>query len=588
MTPTVLDLAAARRWAVTSRSLLSESRERIDRLNVFPVPDGDTGTNMFLTVDGALGFLREHDESATGSVRLTDGLDSLAHGMLLSARGNSGVILSQLAQGMAQAMRASPSGGDVMDAEVLAEAFRRAAELAWAGVSSPVEGTILSVARAAAEGAAAAVGNLDGDNSSERITSEHMIERITSEGLTSDQATYSVARHALLAAREALALTPEQLPSLARAGVVDAGGAGFVLVLEALESVLADRPHDGASASAQSWLVPRSTPDALPSLCGEIDDEGEAGDGVFEVMYLLEDATPASAEALRQRLVAVGSSVMVVGGPTQWRVHVHLDHTPSALDAGSHAGRVEQVSIMSLVHSAEVVTSDQEPAALGLVCCAPGEAIGDAFTQAGAIVVPSSAGHRASTGELLRAARRSPAARVAILPNDPDTILAAQAAARAGEAEGLAITVLPTLAVVQGLAAISVWDPDEHNADDTLAVMTHVAAHVAYGALTIAASDGFTPVGPCVQGQWLGLVGGDIVSVQDAVTDVVRDVLVGMAHRLSDPPEMLTVLVGSRAEAGDLDAVIGRWVAEVAEVGDVEVRMLAGGQRTFHWLLGLE
>ncbi len=577
----MLDLAAARRWAVMSRSLLSESRERIDRLNVFPVPDGDTGTNMFLTVDGALGFLREHDESTAGSVRLIDGLDSLAHGMLLSARGNSGVILSQLAHGMAQAMRASPGGGDVMDAQVLADAFRRAADLAWAGVSSPVEGTILSVARAAAEGAACAVGNLDRNIVSALITSE----RVSSERVTSEQATYAVARHALLAAREALAFTPEQLPSLARAGVVDAGGAGFVLVLEALESVLADRPHDGASTAAQSWLVPPSTPAVLPGLCGELDEDGEAGDGAFEVMYLLEDASPASAEALRQSLVAVGSSVMVVGGPTQWRVHVHLDRTPSALDAGSRAGRVEQVSIMSLVHSAEVAISGQEPATLGLVCCAPGEAIADIFAQAGATVVPSSAGHRASTGELLRAARRSPAARVAILPNDPDTILAAQAAAQAGAAEGLSITVLPTLAVVQGLAAISVWDPSEPSADDTLAFMTQAAAQVAYGALTIAASDGHTPVGPCIQGQWLGLVGSEIMSVHDAAPDVVGDVLVAMAQRLSDPPGMLTIVVGSRAEEGALDTVVQRWCADV---GDVEVRVLNGGQRTFHWLVGLE
>lgn len=586
MTPTVLDLAAARRWAVTSRSVLSESRERIDRLNVFPVPDGDTGTNMFLTVDGALGFLRERDENIDQPVRLTDGLDSLARGMLLSARGNSGVILSQLAQGMAQAMRASHSGADVMDAKALAEAFRRAADLAWAGVSSPVEGTILSVARAAAEGAAAAVASVNEVGSARPVTEPNDPgELLTSQSPTSEQATYAVALGALLAAREALALTPEQLPSLARAGVVDAGGAGFVLVLEALESVLADRPHDGASVSTHSWLVPPSSPSASSGPCGEVDEKGSAGEGAFEVMYLLEEATLASAEALRQGLVSVGNSVMVVGGPTQWRVHVHLDHPGSALDAGSQAGRVQQVSIMSLVNTSEGGAFGHEPAALGLVCCAPGEAIGEAFSQAGAIVVASSAGHRASTGELLRAARRCPAARVAILPNDPDTILAAQAAARAGEAEGLAITVLPTLAVVQGLAAISVWDPDEPNADDTLNTMIEAAAHVAYGALTIADSDGFTPVGQCVKGQWLGLVGGEIVSVNDVSAQVVRDVLDGMAARLIEPPEIVTVLVGGLAEAGALDNVIERWGAAV---GEVEIRTLAGGQRTFHWLLGLE
>jgi len=604
VTPTVLDLAAARRWAVTSRALLSESRERIDCLNVFPVPDGDTGTNMFLTVDGALGYLREDDDSTAGSVRLTDGLDSLSHGMLLSARGNSGVILSQLAQGMAHAMRARPSGGDVMDAVVLAQAFRRAADLAWAGVSSPVEGTILSVARAAADGAAAAVQGLGLDRSTDPDRDE---ANVGEQGA----ATYAVAHQALVAARAALAHTPEQLPSLARAGVVDAGGAGFVLVLEALESVLANRPHDGASASAQSWVFRAPLVAVLPGPCGLGDSEewamGEgSSDGVYEVMYLLEDSTPQRAEALRQSLVAVGDSVMVVGGPTQWRVHVHLDHTPAALDAGSRAGRVEHVTVTSLAPSPqvatsrqevatsrqEVATSSQEVAVLGLVCCAPGEAIGDVFAQAGAIIVPSSAGRRASTGELLSAARSSPADRVAILPNDPDTILAAQAAAQAGAAEGLAITVLPTLAVVQGLAAMSVWDPGEPSADDALLAMTAAAAGVSYGALTIADSDGHTPVGPCVQGQWLGLVGSDIVSVADAAPAAMGDVLRSMAQHLLDPPELLTIVVGSRATTGAIDGVIERWRAEGNDAegndAEVEVRVLNGGQRTFHWLVGLE
>ena len=599
MTPIVLDLAAARRWAVTSRALLSESRERIDRLNVFPVPDGDTGTNMFLTVDGALGYLRHDDDSTSNVVRLTDGLDSLAHGMLLSARGNSGVILSQLAQGMAHAMRARVSGGDVMDAVVLAEAFRRAADLAWAGVSSPVEGTILSVARAAAGGAAAAVQGLDRGGWTAP-------DRDQPHGGGQAEATYAVAHQALVAARAALAHTPEQLPSLARAGVVDAGGAGFVLVLEALESVLADRPHEGATAAAQSWVVPVSLPSVLPGPCGHGEsEEGGTGGSAYEVMYLLEDSTPERAEALRHSLVAVGDSVMVVGGPTQWRVHVHLDHTSAALAAGSRAGRIEHVTVTSLAPSPEVATSSGEGARLGLVCCAPGEAIGEVFAQAGVIIVPSSAGRRASTGELLRAARSSPADRIAILPNDPDTVLAAQAAARAGAAEGLAITVLPTLAVVQGLAAISVWDPRGHHADAALTAMTRAAAGVSYGALTIAVADGPTPVGRCVQGQWLGLVGSDIVSVADEAPAVMGDVLRIMAQRLGEPPELLTIVMGSRATTGAIDEVIERWCTEVngsdvngsnvndaelhdGHVDDVEVRVLYGGQRTFHWLVGLE
>ncbi len=569
MTETVLDLAAARRWAVTSRALLSDFRARIDQLNVFPVPDGDTGTNMFLTVDGALGFLRHADDAGDGPITLGEGLSRLARGMLLSARGNSGVILSQLALGMSQAVERAGPGTDEMSPQILGEALERAADLAWSAVSSPVEGTILSVARAAARGAAEAIGSAPDGASAER-------------GLS----TYSVALSALEAAKVALAQTTEQLPSLARAGVVDAGGAGFVVVLEALETVLADRPHEGAVSTAVSW---RFLPDAGLTHLDCMDDEG-----AYEVMFVLNDSTEVAAAQLKQDLLVSGASVLVVGGPDLWRVHVHLDHASDAIDAGSRAGRVEQVSITAMNRSVGVPTGGAtDGPAVALLCCAPGDGLAQVFAEAGARVVHSSAGNRASTGQLLSAAQETSARAVILLPNDPDTVLAAEAAAQAGAEEGLTIRVVPTLAAVQGLAAVSVWDPDTDDVDASLSAMREAARDVRYGALTRAASQGATPVGACHPGQWLGFVTSEIVAVEDDLTAAARCVLTEMAAGLGQEAEMVTVIEGSRSggdgrEGDDIDVLLRQGPNGTDSGHAPEVRRIAGGQRTYRWLLGME
>ncbi len=580
---TVLDLAAARRWAVTARALLAQARDRIDALNVFPVPDGDTGTNLFLTVDGSLDFVRSQHEVSGAPLRLEQGLGLLARGMLLSARGNSGVILSQLARGMSEAVEQGGSGPDEVGPAALADAFERAADLAWAGVSRPVEGTILSVATAAAVGAREAV----------------------LPGATA----YDVSLAALEAARSALAQTTAQLPRLAAAGVVDAGGAGLVLVIEALENVLSGRPHEGMPALAQWWEqhAPSGGSSAqAPSPGRPCDSPGGEGDGDYEVMYLLEQSDPERAHHLRAQLVRTGSSVLVVGGPTQWRIHVHLDEPAAAVEAGSLAGRVEQVRISALTPrgqesdegTGERSGSTPQPqprststsaraaslAALGVVACAPGDGVAAVLSRAGAEVVHSSAHRRASTGQLLGAVRAVPARRVVVLPNDPDTILAAEAAAQAAADEGIHVRVLPTRAVVQGLAAVAVCDVTA-DVEETLVTMADAASAVSYGALTVAGNDATTPAGPCRKGQWLGLVGGEIVGVHDRLRDAGKQVLGALATGVAGEPELLTVVAGKGVDPTGLDTVVARWSRRR---GDVEVQTIDGGQPAYSWLLGLE
>jgi DAK2 domain fusion protein YloV len=572
----VLDLPAARRWAVTSRALLSDSREHINHLNVFPVPDGDTGTNMFLTVDGALGMLREPSSEDAEVFHLRDGLRLLARGMLLSARGNSGVILSQLALGMSQAVDSSRDPwAEYMAPDVLVDALVRASDVAWAGVSRPVEGTILSVARAAAAGAASV--DLDGATA------------------VAEQ-THEVARAALHAARHALALTPEQLPRLAEAGVVDAGGAGFVLLLEALETVLSGRAVEVTRRDQDSRQLAERHP---------LVEHAVADDGAVEVMYVIRGCQEDAARRLREDLLSVGSSVMVVGGGGLWRVHVHLDDPESALDAGSRYGAVEQVSITSLRPTERTLgqpqaTASAATATAGLVSCAPGLGLARLFSEAGASVVLSSAGNRASTGVLLQACRDAGPRRLVVLPNDPDTILAARAAAAQGAEEKLDIRVVPTMSAVQGLAAASLWAPQEYATaaaddgttagwlDDLVSEMAEAAESVRYAALTVAVTDASTAAGPCRRGQWLGVVDGSISAVHDDVSEVARSVLGSLVAGLPTDPAALTVLTGEHA-TGALGATIEE-VTSVwsAEHPDVEVHQLEGGQRTYHWLLGLE
>ena len=547
-----LDLAAARRWALAARAGLAEAREQIDALNVFPVPDGDTGTNMFLTFDGALDVLRGHHDLSGAGITLPQGLALLARGMLLSARGNSGVILSQLARGLHEAAAASPEPVDHLDAALLAEAFTRADHLAWAGVSSPVEGTILSVSQGAAAAARAAA---------------------STDGATA--ATVSAA--AVASARAALEHTPSQLPALARAGVVDAGGAGLVIVLEALQRVLTDGRLQ-AEPSESPWFRGGT---ALPST--ECADDGE---GAFEVMYLISDSDDARVGHLRAHLEQVGHSVLVVGGPRQWRVHVHLDEPQVAVEAGAMAGHVDRVTIEPLERRGGMPSAAPPPArsALGVVACAGGDGLLDLCAQSGATAVRSAAGARASTGQLLNAIWAVQAESVVVLPNDGDVLMAAEAAAAAAREEGLVVEVVPSRAAVQGLAALAVFDPAADPAA-TITAMTEAAAATVHAELTLATRDATTSAGSCRAGQALGLFDGQIVVIDDDPTRAAARLL---ARLVTDQTELLTVISGADVDAGQQRGMKQVVAAVERAHAALEVVWVEGGQPTYSWLLGAE
>lgn len=312
----VLDEGAVRRWVFRARTALSANRDRLNQLNVFPVPDGDTGTNMYLTLHAALESLIGMYLSG-GSGRILEGTQAMARSTLLAARGNSGVILSQLVRGLADVVT-DASGAvarvDGIDGPMFARALRAASDRAWQGVSNPVEGTILTVAKAAADSAGAAASR--------------------------DPRLSTVTAAALDGARTALAATPALLPSLAEAGVVDAGGAGYVLILGALNEIVTGQVAEFTLDLARLGV-------GLAAPARPTEPAGEQPDGApgYEVMYLLDGCSEAEAEQLRADLLAIGDSVLVVGTPELRTVHVHTDEAGHAIEVGMAFGKVYGIRV---------------------------------------------------------------------------------------------------------------------------------------------------------------------------------------------------------------------------------------------------
>lgn len=550
---THLDAAAVARWAVELRGALAAHRTEIDALNFFPVPDADTGTNLYLTLDAALDRVRgdlDLDRSGDARPSLVDLAGRLAHAILFTARGNSGVILSQIFRGLSEEI--GETGADRLDGPALARVLQRADSLAWACVTHPVEGTMLSVTRA---GARAAAGAVDAGR-------ESLLE---------------IAGAALAAAREALARTPSQLPQLAQAGVVDAGGAGCVVMLETLYRIVAGRSGDATTRPGlwdrhAGWShagAPGPQPVAHPPPPGP----------AFEVMYLLSDSGEEQTTALRQRLVQLGDSVLVVGSGATWTVHVHTDDAGAAVEAGLCAGRCHRIRI---THFGEerAAGACPEPRAVGVVACAAGAGLARVFRAAGAVVAGAPAGC-ATPGQLLEAIRATGAGCVLVLPNDTDTVAAAEAAAEAAGGDAIEVRVLPAGTAVQGIAALAVFDPATGLAGN-VAAMTTAAGATRHAAVLLAAQDATTPGEARRRGDVLGMLDGEVAVVGSSVHEVARQVLETL---LASGGELLTVITGAEAPADLADAVDTR---ARSTRPDLEITHIAGDQPGSLLLLGME
>jgi DAK2 domain fusion protein YloV len=523
------DALAVRTWCGLSLRALGRAREEIDAINVYPVADGDTGTNLYLTVESAVAAVeavfaahevgrapagqraeRPTDPAGTaGGPTLADAVGAMAHGALIGARGNSGTILAQLLRGLAQVLteRSEPAR---TDGPGLRLALRHAADSARQAVAHPVEGTVLTVASAAADAA---------------------------QGAGDDCA--AVAHAAYEGACAALAATPGQLPVLERAGVVDAGGHGLVTVLAALvETFTGQTPAAGAVA------VPHARVDhAGQETAGECD----AADGpAFEVIYLLE-AEDAAVARLRQRLDALGDSLVVVGGDGLWNVHVHVDDAGAAVEAGVEAGRPYRIRITHFglgdVHTTGTERPPRERAQRAVVAVVPGEGLAGLYTEAGATAVLARPGEAPASGELVQALRRAHAREVVLLPNDAELRHTAAAAAEQARTEGIRVALIPTRSAVQGIAALAVHEP-ERRFDEDVVAMTSAAGATRCAEVTVAELRSWTTAGICQAGDVLGLIDGDVAVIGADVTTVAGTVLDRM---LAAGGELVTLVLGDDA-----------------------------------------
>jgi hypothetical protein len=519
------------------RDVLRTHQEELNRLNVYPVPDGDTGTNMALTVESVV-------EELGDAVALDAVCTAIAHGSLMGARGNSGVILSQILRGLCDTFRRA---GAVGPAEVAA-GLDTAADAAYAAVMHPVEGTILTVVRASADAAAAALAE-------PADTCVPMVESVRT------------------AAYEAVERTPELLPALAAAGVVDAGGRGLSLFFDAWLHVLDGRPLPeprvvaAATGAGATAAAPRGTGTR------------------YEVMFLLAADDAAMAE-FRAAWDGLGDSIVIVGGDGLWNCHVHTDDIAAAIEAGIVAGRPSQLHVTDLWEQVEALEADWVAAAgpretrpCAVVAVATGVGVTELLEHLGvAVVVPGGQSMNPSTQQILAAVERCPAESVIVLPNNKNIVAVAEQATTLASRP---VRVVPTHSVVEALAALIEFDADDP-ADANVDAMTAAAGRVRTGEVTRAVRDGHGACGPIAAGDWIGItrsgIGTRAATAVDAAIGVL-DELVGPAD------ELVTVLVGADADPAEVEQLRAHLARAHPEV---EVEFHVGGQPLYPFLVGVE
>jgi DAK2 domain fusion protein YloV len=551
---------------------LARHRDVINRLNVYPVPDGDTGTNMYLTLESVSNELAGLGEDS--DVRAV--CKAISHGSLMGARGNSGVILCQMLRGLAKTFAAhAEHSGDGVGAAELVAGLAEANVAARAGVMKPVEGTILTVAAAAADAAASCPPGAD---------------------------LLGVAEAARTAAVEALWRTPDQLAVLASAGVVDAGAAGLVVLFDAFLEVIDDReppallplPEDVAARilDGADWAASQDL-GAVPAASPPGDGELDVGDLRYEVMYFLE-APDHAIPGFKNVWAGIGDSIVVVGGEGIWNCHIHTNDIGGAVEAAIDAGRprnirvtdlMEQVEEESWVRRATGMSEGQAEDDLGpapvtsVVAVATGDGIGRIFHSLGVRhIVAGGQSMNPSTEQILEMMRATPGAEVVVLPNNKNI---RAVAAQACELSEKPARVVDTAGIQEGFAALLEYDP-EVGADANAEAMAAAASRVVAGEVTQAVRASDTEVGEIVAGDWIGVSRRGIEVVAATVSDATTRLL---DRLLSERSEIVTIIEGSGAKPADTRRVT-EWLAEHRP--DLTIELHRGGQPLYPYLVAVE
>lgn len=542
---------------ISASNNIANNRQAVDALNIFPVPDGDTGTNMSMTIGAAAKEMAVLGDDCT----VEEASSRCASALLRGARGNSGVILSLIFRGFSKALK----GMDTADGKTVANAFRKGVDAAYKAVMKPTEGTILTVVRKAAEAA---------EKSAE-----------------SGSETIDVCEAALDAAEEALAKTPEQLPVLKKAGVVDAGGQGLVLILKGMGSVI----KKGVMIEAEdgSGVTPVSTPSK--STVASASSDIEFG---YCSEFLIEKSKSAKAKdplSLRAYLESIGDCVVVVDDSDIIKVHVHSNEPGNVIQAALKYGQLINIKIDNMRYqhrnAGEGVSEGEEPHnptpvepenEYGFVAVCAGVGVAELFTDIGAdVIVSGGQTMNPSTDDILNAVMATPAKTVFVLPNNKNIIMAAEQAIPL--AKDRDVRVLQTKTIPQGISAMLVFD-ETADADTNQMEMMDAAGHVQTGQVTFAARDSEIEGKPVKEGEIMGLVNGKIKFIGNDTVDIAFKTVEKLFKR--GEHSLVTIIYGQDTDESSAEMLEERLSAKYGN--DMEISIVNGGQPIYYYILSVE
>ena len=520
------------------RDALQEHKESLNSLNVYPVPDGDTGSNMTATLNSVVSEIESLEDPEFENI-----IEAISHGSLMGARGNSGVIISQILRGFVSEIKNASK--KTIDANLFSDALRAAASAAYEAVGNPVEGTILTVVRETAEAA-------------EKSLLEH-------------SNLLMVAETAREAAKRSLDSTPDLLPVLARAGVVDAGGSGFLLMLDSLLHVIDDRPMP----------EPEIVKASVDSLILDIHDDTTNSGTRYEVMYFL-DAPDDLIPGFKKAWSEIGDSIVVVGGENIWNCHVHTNNIGAAVEAGISIGKPHDIRVTDLFEEIAENHHEQDhadPIGCSVIAVSNGDGIGDIFRSLGATrVVNGGQSMNPSTADLLEAVEAIASEHVIILPNNPNIVAVAE---QVDSQTSKTIRVVETHTVTEGFASLLGYDP-EGTSDKNQTDMTQFSQMVESGEITTAVRESASDVGQIKKGDFLGLRKGKVTVIAETIVEATRNLLKEM---ISDDHEIITLVAGRDSNKKETDEVVA-WVSNEYEALEVEVH--EGGQPLYQYYIGIE
>lgn len=542
---------------ISAANNISNSRQAVDALNVFPVPDGDTGTNMSMTITAAAKEMATLADDCT----IEEASSKCASALLRGARGNSGVILSLIFRGFSKGFRGLESAG----AKDLANALKEGVDAAYKAVMKPTEGTILTVVRLASEAA-------------------QEMAKIQDDPL-------EVGFAALTAAKEALAKTPELLPVLKKAGVVDAGGQGLVLVFEGMESVWRNgvivQPLDGSGV----------TPVSMPSKSTVANASDDIKFGYCSEFLIEKNDSAKEKDPLKLRayLESIGDCVVVVDDSSIIKVHVHSNEPGNVIQAGLKYGQLINIKIDNMRYqhaNADVGVKDGEKPVepevcepeneYGFVAVCAGSGIEELFSDIGAdTIVSGGQTMNPSTDDILSAIEKTPAKVVYVLPNNKNIIMAAEQAGPM--AKDRDVRVLPTKTIPQGISAMLSFD-ETASADENQMNMISAFENVETAQVTFAARDSEVDGKPIKQGEIMGLCNGKIKFIGKSVTDIA----IKSTQRLFKKGEhsLITIIFGEGAS--EEDATIVEEALSKKFGNDVEISIVNGNQPIYYFIISVE